>query len=395
MNKLNILIDGNFIAMSEFAIFSEYGKSKSPLKTETNQIAFIQGLANKLFYAINALPKGGNVIFCLDSNSWRKSIFIEGGGYKHSREDKDGNKPMMDLETKEIFYSLLNEFFEILQDIGIKVSRVKNTEGDDLLFKWAKYFNENNENAIIISADRDLIQTVRGPNEPFTIQWTNKKNANKIYAPRGWKDAWLSESKNTIFDFNIIKDQTIINKLMRDQEITIVEFDPQLFVFKKILIGDSGDNVPSVWSFSTKGKKGQDKIVRVTEKKVTTIIEYLKTQFDLTDANMMSLWDDTTFIAYLSGVILRVSGDIDDANKRLRVTDNLYRNARLVWLTEKSLPVNLVSAMDEHIQASAELPTARDRWSRKKLLEGTRFDTGSGAPAKMDPFAGMNLDNLV
>jgi 5'-3' exonuclease len=409
---INILIDGNFISFSEFAMFSNYGKTKDPLKRERDQAAFIQGLSSRLFYIINSLPKGGRVVFCLDSRSWRKDFMEK---YKERREDGDGNKGIMDNETKQLFYNLLAEFGEVLTSVGIHMSKIQGAEGDDLLFKWAKYFNDKGENCIIISGDYDMTQTVRGPESPWTVVWSNKSSNNKMFAMPGWIDAIEEPQKNTIFEFNVVHDQSNLAKLIRDSGASLQVIDVNYYVLHKILIGDDGDDVPSSWKMKTTNSKGEEKIVRVTDKKAEKIIEiityppsdrsldykeWLNVILHAIDPKAKSILDYTKTninieerMDELSGVLLRVMGDVDDAKLRKQVTENILRNAKLVWLKEEMLPFNINEMINENIEKSMDSMTGvnRAKWNKTALLEGTRFGKMKVAPRGFDPFSLMDL----
>ena len=389
MNKINIVLDFNYLAHSEFSIFTGYSKNPvNPLGTKQKEIAFIQGLASKFFYAVNSLPKGGKVVVCIDSKSWRKSVFED---YKKSREDAAGNKQMMDKDTKEKFYSLMSEFGALLQSAGIIMSRVPGAEGDDLMYRWADYFYGNGESCVLITGDRDLNQSVQGI-DPWVITWNNNSKYNRIYAPEGWKDTWLKNRPSTIFEFEMSSDKDDLSKLVRDNGISIERADRDEVVMHKILIGDDGDDVPAVWSFVTKNKKGEDKSVRVTEKKAEAIMNNLKDTYKLTDATLMSKWDDPSFMEYLSGLILRVIGDVDGTDERRRVQENLKRNAQLVWLSDRTIPVNMITAMDEHITAMLQtVEPVRKKWNRNGILQDSRFEMRSGIAAGIDPMMGMEL----
>ena len=381
---INILWDGNYLAHSEFSVFSQYGKSKDPLKSERNKSNFIHGLTTKFFYALNQLPKGGRVVFCMDSKSWRKGFY---SGYKSSREDVDGNKGQMDRATKEIFYSLMEDFCEMLKKVGIFVCRVPGAEGDDLLFHWSKYFNDKGENVIIVTGDRDMTQCIAGPKEPWTIVWTNKSNSNKLYIPEHWTD-WIIDVSNSVFNFTLNNDQEVMSKLIRDQELKLEHTQPEFYVLKKILIGDDGDDVPAVWTVY----KGDDKSIRVTDKKADKIIEHIFSKFDLHRPTALCEWGKPEFMDFLAGVILRVMGDLDGAPERLKVVEALERNARLVWLREDMLPFNLNESVKDSIRDSVESVTPdRTRWNKKALLEGSKFKGGSSVPTGMDPFSFMVL----
>lgn len=408
---MNILIDGNFIAFSEFSMFSNYGKTKNPLQRERDQAAFIQGLSSRLFYIINNLPKAGRVVFCLDSRSWRKDLMEK---YKEGREDSQGNKGIMDNETKQIFYSLLAEFGEVLTGVGIHMSKVQGAEGDDLLFKWSKYFNDKGEDCMIISGDYDMTQTVRGPESPWTVVWSNKSTNNKMFAMPGWIDSIETPQKNTIFEFNVIHDNTNLSKTIRDSGASIQIMDVSYYVLHKILIGDDGDDVPSSWKMKTQNSKGEDKIVRVTDKKAEKIIDVITHP---TSDHSLSVkeWLDVILCAVqgkekndegysfmtgvssrmdeISGVLLRIMGDVDDKELRKKVTENIIRNAQLVWLREEMLPYNINQTINESIEKSIETVTGvnRSKWNKTSALEGTRFGKMKIAPRGFDPFSLIDL----
>lgn len=411
-HMINILIDGNFISFSEFALFADYGKQKSPLKRERDQIAYIQGLSSRLFYILNSLPKGGRVVFCLDSRSWRKDFMEK---YKESREDDKGNKGIMDNETKQIFYSLLAEFGEILESVGIHMSKVQGAEGDDLLFKWAKYFNDKGENCIIISGDKDLTQIVKGPEEPWTIVWSNKTNNNKIYSVNGWQDAIEQPTNNTIFEFNMADDKDTLSRMLRESGAAMQIMHSSHYILHKILIGDDGDDVPSSWKMKTKtAKTGEEKWVRVTDKKAEKIIEIITApNVDMSlsctewlDVILKSIDPSKTILPYvnagisvskrmdeISGTLLRVMGDVDDKELRKKVTENIQRNAKLVWLMDDMLPYNVNEMINENISKSIENTVApnKAKWNKNALLDGTRFGKIKTAPRGFDPFSLVNL----
>lgn len=384
---INIVVDGNFLFHSEYSIFTGYSKSPNakPFSNVKKEADFIQGVANKLFYAINQLPKGGVVVFCIDSKSWRREFYPK---YKESRMKPENQQ--MDPATKEKFYELMVEFCQLIKSVGIIVSRIPGAEGDDLLFRWANYFKASGSNTVLISGDSDMAQVATNSIEPWIITWNNNSKHNKIYTAWNWRENWLHNTANSIFEFSVADDREEMLKMVRTHALNIEQTHSQDLVLRKILLGDDGDDVPAVWSFIKKNKKMEDKEVRVTLKPTNQIIEHIKTECKLTIDTLMSKWGDPQFMDYLAGVILRVMGDVDGSAERLKVIDNLYRNAKLVWLTEASLPLNLVSSIDEHINLSMEtIELKRNRWNRRGLLEGTRFD--SVAPAKIDPFFNMTL----
>ena len=393
---INVIIDLNGIAYSEYSIFSNYGKTKDPLKTNRDQTVFIQGLTKRIFSILNQLPKG-RVVCCIDSKSWRKKILEE---YKESREEENGDKKGMDNETKLIFYGLIEEFSELLKRIGIHSSKVLGAEGDDLIFKWAEYFYLNGESSVIVSGDRDMNQCVKGPDEPWIVVWSNRTTINKLYTVNSWIDS-INESinqENSIFQFNLSSDNTMA-KFVRESNASINIMNVDYFILHKILIGDDGDDVPAVWKVS----KGE-KYVRVTDKKAQTIIEHItqkysektilnailskhafneinKTEEEIKE-NFFQLYE---IIDELAGTILRVMGDIDDSDIRKKVSERIIINARAVYLHEDVLPFNINKAIDEDIEKSLRDVKITPGITRGNFLKGTRFDE-KVPPKNFDPF---------
>lgn len=394
-----ILCDFNFIAFSEFAMFSNYGKTKNSLKRERDQAAFIQGLTSRLFHIINQLPKG-RVVCCIDSRSWRKDFMEK---YKEKREDEEGNKGIMDNDTKQIFYNIIAELGEVMTKVGIHVSKLPGAEGDDLLFKWANHLNSKGENCIVISGDRDLTQIVKGPESPWTVVWDNKSNQNKMFAVSGWADEIEKPQNNTIFEFNPVDDTNTITKILRDANLNVM--DTSYYILHKILIGDDGDDVPSSW----KVYKGDGKYVRVTDKKAEKIIDIITAPnsdhslscsewldmilFNIDKTKTPIFSDHEQRLDELSGTLLRVMGDVDDEKLRKQVSENIIRNAKLVWLRDEMLPFNINQTINEHIEDSIENITGMNRakWNKTALLEGTRFGKMKIAPSGFDPFSLVNL----
>jgi len=384
MSICNIILDGNYLGHSEYGIFSNYGKTRDPLGSERGRSNFMTGLANKFFHTINHLPKGGQVVFVMDSRSWRKDFFE---GYKASREDSKGNKGIMDKESKERFYDLMEEFCGLLQGVGIKTSRVRGAEGDDLVYHWVKHFNDRGENCCIVSGDFDLIQCVRGPSEPWTVLYTNKNNASRLFSAVGWEDGWLDNVRESVFEFSVQSDQEVFHALLRDNGFRPEGVESQGHIIKKILCGDDGDDVPAVWTVY----KGDDKSVRVTDKKAEKILYLVFNQFGIGRSDAMSRWDDPDFKDFLAGAVLRVMGDVDGTEERKKVIVALDRNAKLVWLDERELPYNLNQEILEHIGSSSGMMQDRSRWNRKGLLAGTKYAGGSGLPKGLDPLSMMEL----
>jgi 5'-3' exonuclease len=396
--KTNILIDGHFLLYNTYSVYTGYGSKMTKsegkeiiLATEKEQGLFIRAVATNLCSILQHLPLSGKVIFCVDSKSWRKDITIEGEGkgYKIGRtKDKESDWTN--------FYNIIKELKPILESFGIIYSIVNKAEGDDLIHVWSKRFLELGENSIVISADKDLKQLATGAVEPWVTIWRSTINANAMVVSPGWK-SWLNkEVEVSIFDFTSVgKDKEIIKKHIGQGLATIEEIDIDEFAFIKILIGDAGDDVPSIYEKMGKSKKGEDKLIKFTEAPAKKVVEHLKAAYPA--SRLCDLLLDDEIIDYTSGLILRTLKDVDNKTNRTLLINNIKRNMSLVWLDEKVLPEYLLSDINSHIKEclSWAIKNPYLKVDRIKLLEKTKYaKTTADVPKNFDLAGDINFDNI-
>jgi len=375
---INILIDGNYIFHKTFGIFGGYG-SKDPaevLGAKGEQAMFVRKIATDLCASLRLLPTGGRLVFTTDSRSWRKDVEIEDGGYKSNRV-KDENVDW------SIFFDLMQSFGKHLEKMGFIYSKVEGAEGDDLLYFWADYFTKNGEDCIIISGDKDMHQLARWNQKNWTIVWNNNSKNNVVTVPAGWKGGWLlAEQKVSIFNMgaSLSPDRDKLKNLVNKSASE--EVNPRDFIFTKMLTGDKGDAVPSVWDF----EQTPGKISKVTPKKAEQILESLKvSKWNETEfGNMLS---DQEFLDWVSGFVLRLMKDVDSSDNRQKVANNLLRNYTLMWLDSSVIPDWVKRNSNSEIERGISLEKRTITFDRIKILEGTEWVGSSGAPKSFDPFA--------
>lgn len=351
---------------------------KNPLGTQTARNQLAKSVAARVFSVAETLPIQ-NVVLCNDSKSWRKAFYE---GYKSSRAvKKDGSKGTMDEATLKEFYRTIDEFCQAVKTKGVIVSAVPGAEGDDLLYLWSKQFNDNGENCLIMSGDRDSVQLVSpaGDGKGWTVVWTNSWKNQTFFVPTGW-----SENKSDIFEMTKTLDETSMLTLSKNLFATVTEMpDPTSVVLGKVLLGDDGDDVPAVWD---NGEK------RLTPKKAELVLEYIKKK-GLTMGAWPIISKDETLLNELSGAILRTMNAVDGEAERKAVVENFRRNERLVWIERSMLPGGLVREFDMH-QAETQLESEQYRdpksWKRSGILSGTKLD-GRAVSKEHDPFAFMDL----
>jgi 5'-3' exonuclease len=376
---INILIDGNYIFHKTFGIFAGYGSNVDPgkvLKSKSDQSMFIRKIATDLCASLKMLPIGGRLVFTSDSRSWRKDVEIEDGGYKSGRV-KDENVDW------SIFFDLMQSFGSHLEKMGFIFSKVEGAEGDDLLLYWSQKFNDEGESCIIISGDKDLHQLARmkGP-DVWTATWNSNSKKNVLSVPTGWKENWLNESRSEVSIFNMSSTISPEKERLKDflKKVDIEEIDSFPFIFNKILIGDKGDSVPSVWEFESNGK-----ISRFTPKSAEKIYSmFLESSWK--NLPIRSLIEDEDFLGWISPLILKIGKGVDSTENRTKVKHNFLRNLKLMWLDDMVIP--------EKVSMNCQLETSRGikiekkavTLDRIKILEGTEWISTASQPKGFDPF---------
>ena len=375
----NIIIDGNYIFHKTFGVFAGYGKNIDPgkiLASKKDQSMFIRKIATDLCYSLRSLPEGGRLVFTIDSRSWRKDVAIEGGKYKDRERDSEVDW--------SIFFDLLNSFGSHIQRMGFTVSKVNGAEGDDLIWRWTHYFNSIGENCIIVSGDEDLYQLAGiNPNGSWTIAWNSKSKNNSIGAGPDWKDIIFSQSeKKEISIFDMGDSISPESQKIRDLALkcTVVSVDKKEFLITKMLVGDKGDTVPGIWHEEKNGKTN-----RITPNKASEIVNKMK-ETPWWDMEFLDLIGNEEFLSWVSGYAIRILKGLDTEENRKKAAENLIRNFKLMWLSEWSLPSDVLEGIDENISYASSLVRKNVTLDRIKILEGTEWIDSTSSPSSYDPF---------
>ena len=376
-NKIAILIDGNYFFHKTFGVFAGFGE-KNPgdvLSHDGERNMFMVKVITDLCYTLNQVPNISKVIFCKDSRSWRKDFKISRSVYKENRVKSEG----VDWGS---FFKLLDEFGDFLEKSGFIFSRVNGAEGDDLIWGWKEDLRDLGYSVLVLTGDKDMNQTVDSDDKGWTCIWNANSKKNKITTAPGFK-ILEDEYELSIFDVTPTSDESIdkLKKLLNSSSID--EIDIKEFIFKKILTGDEGDNVPTVYPFKTKTgtnsgiKKGRaDKIWE----------NYLKSEF--ADLSMEQLWDDQKFLEWLASISLRIIAQTDNKENREKFKNYYKENAILVWLNAKTIPENIVNDIKDHVALSLDRSGNDTPITEKKLLiEKSPWNGTAQPPRGFDPFA--------
>jgi hypothetical protein len=163
----------------------------------------------------------------------------------------------------------------------------------------------------------------------------------------------------SISQYNILSQMT---SLLENQNTEII--NPKEIVLKKILLGDDGDTVPSVWQWGNIKPNGKY-ASRVTNKFLIKILD----KFDINTINL----DDEEMIDRIRqeieiiGTSKKIKLEID----KDKFLENFKRNKKLVHLDKNEIPTDLTYEFKEYIK-SIELKKCK-KFDIKQFLEGTRY----------------------
>ena len=341
---MNIIFDGNYLFFKTLFVVGGYGKGGKALSEKSEQQMFIRKIATDMAHCIRAFGKPDRVIFTFDSRSWRKEVMIEEGDYKANRTKDEST---IDWDS---FYTCMNDFMLILTKQGYIVSKEERAEGDDLMYLWSDYFFNNGMDSIIVTGDRDLTQSVRCNGKNYVVVYNSNSKSRKIVAPKGFSE-WLKGGEVDLFDANSFMNNNRDLIAEAANAIPVEEIDPKWVIFEKVIIGDAGDNVPSVWTWVEKEKN-----FRVTPKKAERIYELL---------NRVKVIED---VYELPDRCIEVSSAINSTCKqntsKEKIQDRLKRNLQLVYLDKRIIPTEIQEAFNGNIE----------KYMKKPLLGNRNYD---------------------
>lgn len=371
---ISVLWDGNYLFHKTFAVFSDFG-SKQPgeiLSKPAERDMFMRKIITDLCYALNQIPVNGHIIFCKDSRSWRKDLKIERADYKSSRIKDE----KVDWGS---FFELMDEFGKFLEINGYIYSTANGAEGDDLLWFWNKKLKEEGHNVIVLTGDKDSHQLV-SCDETWTICWNANSKNNKIFCSENWKRDYLDqETETSIFSLNFVEDHEKEKMKLLAASATLEATDPKKLTFEKILTGDKGDDVPSVFSY----EKTPGKIFKLTKAKAESIYENYK-QSGWGNLELEDIWKNEEFKNWISGFVLRSMSYTDNVENRKIVANNYKENAQLVWLSDQVIPEGVLTEM-EFSYSTKNLEIKSITTDKKNLIGRSRWNSYE-APSAFDPF---------
>lgn len=273
-----------------------------------------------------SMSKWDNIFLVSDSRkkSWRKDYLDE---YKGKRKPMEG----VDMEWVYEQYGLWKDEKKEKYNV-IERSRV---EGDDWIASITRKANKDGQSVVIISSDGDMPQLlgykINGEKSWINIQINDHYGHEIVYIPEGW-ELWLKEydSNRSSDIFNLDNGYEWMNffKRITDHwQCDVINPTERLFV--KLVEGDKGDNIKSIYETLTKTGKIQG-IGKSGAKKIWNFYKSnYKDYFKTTDATLAD--DIINCIEHVKNV------KMSDERKDI-VRKNLHRNIGLIELHYRHLP---------------------------------------------------------
>lgn len=213
---MTVIFDGNYLLHKTLGVFVNYHNGKTLqeiLEVKENQNVYYRKLIIDFMSVLKKIEGVEKVVFAFDRKSWRYLIFDD---YKHAL-----------TKTREQGYDLVmkvkDRLEESLEKNGFIVHTCDGFEGDDIIACWADWYRKNDETLLIVSGDKDLHQLIK--NNIFVLN-------------------------NNSTNYNLYGDESLDSGLMTSwcKEIGCGwnPINPELFILKKIILGDSGDNISNL-----------------------------------------------------------------------------------------------------------------------------------------------------
>lgn len=366
MKRFTLIIDGhNFFYRSLWGVFRQ-GNNKV-LSTQKDKDAYEKKLMIDFCNIVKQMsPVVNDIVFIKDSHSWRKDLLLQ-------QEYKGNRKKNQDNIDKDGFGEVINLFSETIKSLGIKVSQVEQSEGDDLIYAWTEVLFRNGKSSLIFSTDKDLTQLVKCVDGVHIIQYAPL--TNKLYVSKESDDFFKSLDKKMDFTpenlfgdaFTVSIENDPFVKFISSMNVEVVE--PEVVRFTKVVGGDSSDNIYPVYykpADGTSRAKGLGE--KTVEKIYNEFSNRLGCQFNYT------IYSNDEALKILCNVIYDVAKIKDDNFTKRMLLENIKTNAKLVSLTDESIPDYVIKDMDANISEEIlKQNVVLSKITKERMFSKSRF----------------------
>jgi 5'-3' exonuclease len=379
--RSTLLVDGNHFMFKSLYVIPRSSPDDKLLSREADRIAYVKKMALdfaaeiRKFY--NVIDR---VVFTVDSSSWRKDYYPQ--------KEYKANRVKDSTVDWDMFHMVMSEFKEILKSKGVIVHQVPGAEGDDIVYAWSSFLNLKGESVIIVSGDQDLIQLVgyNDSTDAYTIAYTNTNK--KLVVDKKFNE-WLnsveSDEVTSIFDTKkLVLGSSLARETFKElisaNNLSLIVVDADEFIFKKVLTGDRGDNIASVYFHEKNGKT-----FGISDKKAERILSIFENKYG--KFKSIYYFDKS----YRQDIVKIIKENIGaDGMTSEQILDNLETNVMLIMLHAKAIPDEIQKVLynDTERMFMIKRPDTRVLSRRENILEGTQYNDSTYTPRTFDFFKG-------
>ena len=332
-NKLTLVVDGNWLLMSRYFMKRDTFRMDLPDSVKENSSYQLADLMAQSISVILRQFRGSitNVIFVSDNRSWRKdypmpSCIETTDTYKGTRKNDET------YDWKYIYKSI-SILSNNLKSIGVTTSNVYGVEGDDWCWWWSRKLNSEGTNVILWTSDEDVKQLIQEDEDTgaFTAWYEKSKGLvlNSSMKPKKFDD---EDDELGSFMTPIMPVNSIIKSLSKTTSISYV--NPINIINKKIYIGDQGDNILPIFTYSKKSK-----IYKATQKDWSKLINFDNPGYIEKD------WCNKLPKLYNEIYKIKTKGDEQNITTCDDFIEHAIYNKKMVWLDESQIPREVQSQM--------------------------------------------------
>jgi hypothetical protein len=226
---------------------------------------------------------------------------------------------------------------------------------------------------LILSTDKDLNQLIKCVNDIHIIQYSPV--TNKLYVSKESNDIIknISEKKEikmeNLFDelFTISIENDPFEKFVNGTDVE--EVYPEEIRFVKIIGGDVSDNIYPVYFKRGDGETKSKGLGPKTVKKIyDTFKGKLGCEFDY------HIYSNDDVMKMLCNIIYEIAKINDEEFTKRMLFENIRTNARLVALTEESIPSEIIDNMLESIhEERMKKSVILSKITRENIFAKSRF----------------------
>ena len=311
-----VLIDGFSVAFRAFYALPETLMTSTG--TPTNVIHGFLSMINKVVNDYD--PKQIIITWDLPGKTFRNDIYKE---YKANRSPAPDN-----------FNVQIPLLHELIESFNIPQVSVEGHEADDVLGSLSNLFNQNNENVLIVTGDRDTFQLIT-------------KKTNILYTKRG------------ISDTDKVDESFFKNKF---------GIKPSQYIEYLALKGDPSDNIPGLAGV---GEKTAISLLQQYEN-----IDRIYKNLDELTPKLKNSFEENKEILFISKELATIKTDLDLELPTVKTSETAYLSDQvLLKAQEKVLNLELnkyTISQDENIEVENENDSKEDI-SENKNLEGKAY----------------------